>query len=342
MIIYLATNKKNGKRYLGATRHSLAHRRNQHWHDANNRNCCRIFGAALKKYGRDGFEWCVLATCSSLDEMASEEIRLIAEMRPEYNITVGGQGVFGVPYTEARRAKLSKSLTGRKLSPDHRAKNAARLADMRAQRHRAVVCLNDGVFYASCKDAAHTYSITHSNVRAVAEGGQATTKGGLSFHFSDAPMSREECDARIRWLLDRKADGIRRSEESRRRPVLCLTDGREFPYALAAADFYGMTASNVKALCYDGGTSQGGLSFTFVGCAPVLKKGLTPESAARQEAARRRGVLKNSKRVICLDDNTVYDSISDAARAIGRCVESVSASIRRNGRTGGKAFKFVE
>ena len=232
-------------------------------------------------------------------------------------------------------------MKGRKLSPERRAANAVHLRSLALTRHKSVVCLTDGKFFQSIKSAAEFYGLTHGNIRSVTSGLQART-GGLSFAMSSVPLSRADCDKKIGSLMEKRSQGIKRAEESRRRPVLCTTDGLQYPYALAAAQFYGVTESNVKALCYAGGVSKQGLSFTFAGCAPILKKGKTKEGAAAQEAARQRGVLKNSKRVICLDDNVVYESISDAARAIGRCVESVSASIRRNGRTGGKAFRFVE
>lgn len=345
MIVYAATNKINGKRYIGATKHTISARKARHWYDANGRNLCRVFGAALKKYGVDGFEWAVLKGCSSKEEMFREEIRLISELRPEYNITTGGQGIFGVPYTEERRAKLSRSLTGKKMTPERRVQNALLLDRLRAKCHRAVVCLTDGRFFSSCKDASDFYGVTHSNIRGVAERGQATTKGGLSFAFSDVPLSREECEVRIQNLMERKSAGIRRSHESRRKPVVCMTDGWNYDDARSAGDFYGLTAVGVRSLCLFGGTSRTGLRFQYIGQLPAQKKHSSPEERAvakeRQEMARQRGVLKNSKRVICLDGDIVYESISEAARALGCCVEAVSASIRRNGRVKGKRFRFV-
>lgn len=345
MIVYLATNKINGKRYIGATKHSLKHRWTGHWHDANGRNFCRIFGAAMRKYGRDGFDWSVLARCSSKEEMVREEIRLIAELNPEYNITIGGQGIFGVPYTEERRAKLSKSLKGKKLSPARRAANAERLRQLAPSRHKPVVCLTDGKFFPSCKAAAEFYGVTHGNIRAVTRGKQALTGEGLSFALSDVPLSPEDCQSKIATLLYKKEQNLRRAHSSKCRPVLCLTDGSEYRDAKTAAPTYGISASRVRQLCRFGGSTQSGFSFSLVGQKPVQKKHLTEvqiaASAALREAALRRGILKNSKRVVCLDDGVVYDSISDASRAIGRCVESVSASIRRNGRSGGKSFQFL-
>lgn len=342
-IVYIATNSINGHRYIGATKHDIPHRRRKHFSDAKaKRPYCRVFNAAIRKYGETSFVWEVVFRSVSIDDVMREEIRLIAEMKPEYNITAGGRGLIGLPRTKEWLEKMSIAARGKKLSPAHRASNAVRLQVLREKRHRSVVCLNDGKFYASCKDAAEAYGITHSNIRSVAEGGQATTKGGLSFHFSKAPMSREECDSRIQWLLTRKEKQIRRSQEGRRKPVLCVSDGTSYPDVKSAGAAYGLKPGTVGALCRGGGRSVSGFSFTFVGQSPVVKRGMSAEGRKKQNEARLRGVLKNSKRVICLDDNVVYESISDAARAIGRCVESVSASIRRNGRTGGKAFRFVE
>jgi predicted transcriptional regulator len=345
MIIYIATNKINGKRYIGATSRSVEHRRARHIYDSKNKNFCRIFGAALRKYGDDGFVWNVIAECSSKEEMMKEEIRLIAEMKPEYNITTGGQGVFGVPYTSERRAKLSKALKGRKMTPEQRVANLIVMRKLSVRHRRPVVCLTDGRFFTSCKEAAAFYGITHGNVRSVAGGGQAKTKG-LAFSFSKKPMTPAQCTAEIEHLEKRKETNIRRARSSKCLPVICLTDGKQYKDAKSAAPFYGITPSRVRQLCRFGGASGSGFMFTLVGHDPVKKKELSREQRlagiALRDAALKRARKTTSKRVICLDDNMVYDSISDAARSIGRCVESVSASIRRKGKAGGKSFRFVE
>ncbi len=345
MIIYIATNKVNGKRYIGATKHSLTHRRTGHWHDANGRNYCRIFGAALKKYGRDGFGWCVLKTCNSKEEMLLEEVRLIAEMKPEYNITLGGQGIIGVPYTDERRAKLSASLKGRKLSPERRARASEILRSFSPMHNKPVVCLNDGKFFPSCKSAAAFYGLTHGNIRSVTRGGQATTGGGLSFALSDTALSPEECENKLAALMHRKKANTLRARSSKCQPIICGI-GTRYKDAGEAARAYGISTARVRQLCVDGGTTRTGISFHLLGGTPVEKKQPDPakKAAARASvlAALCRAKLKTSKPVICLDDNVVYESISAAARSIGRCVESLSASIRRSGKCGKKRFKFVE
>jgi hypothetical protein len=344
-VVYLATNSINGKRYIGATKHTIAHRRMKHFADASGpRPVCRAFYAAIRKYGEDSFVWSQLVECATSADAMKEEIRLIAEMKPEYNITSGGQGVLGVPYTQERREKLSKSLKGRKMTPAQRAANAIWMKKLSLLKQRQVVCLTDGRFFESCKEACEFYGITSPNIRSVLTGNQAVTKG-LAFAFSDRPLSDHERFEKISWLQDRKIANIKRQRASKNQAVICLVDGTIYENARAAAVGYGVTAGRVRQLCHEGGTTLSGVGFALVSKGPVQKHGLTQEQRVAGKAARdsalKKCQLKTSKPVICLDDNMVYESISDAARAIGRCVESVSASIRRNGKTGGKRFRFV-
>lgn len=137
-IVYLATNRVNGKRYVGATSHALDFRRRQHEQAPNaKRTTCRYFHAAMKKYGSDAFEWMVLASCETFDEGLREEIRLIAEIRPEYNLTVGGQGTTGRVVSQAQRDHHSSVMKGRKRSAESIAKMiATNTGRKRAPEHR--------------------------------------------------------------------------------------------------------------------------------------------------------------------------------------------------------------
>lgn len=344
MIIYLATNKINGKRYIGATRHSIAHRRMGHWRDANGRNFCRKFGAALKKYGLENFDWEVLKTCESKEEMISDEIRLIAELKPEYNITIGGQGIVGIPYTEERRAKLSKSLTGRKKSRSELEKLLRSLEKAWVKNKKSIFCLTDGRFFGSVNEAAAFYNIRPSDISHVIAGEWQFARG-LAFIHSASPLSEADRIVRLSEVEQRKATRIRNAQRGRVKPVECTSDRMAYADAAIAAAHYGMTPGAVKALCYSGGRSQSGLSFKFVGENRVKKVRSAEEIArgiALRDAGRARGILKISRPVLCVESGAVYDSISAAARAVGRCIEAVSKSIRRNGRCGGRTFVFVD
>lgn len=59
MIIYCATNKTNGMRYVGKTACGLQKRKRNHESDAR-KDSRLYFHRAIKKYGADGFTWDVI------------------------------------------------------------------------------------------------------------------------------------------------------------------------------------------------------------------------------------------------------------------------------------------
>ncbi len=104
-IVYLATNRVNGKRYVGVTSKTLAKRRWQHENDAKRRvDSCPAFHAALRKHEWQ-FSWEILGTFESLDDALRAEISAIADLAPEYNITAGREGSIRVWTAAARRPK---------------------------------------------------------------------------------------------------------------------------------------------------------------------------------------------------------------------------------------------
>lgn len=61
MLIYIATNKINGKQYVGQTVSSLKVRKRSHRHEAKkNKNNGMYITKAIRKYGMDGFDWTIL------------------------------------------------------------------------------------------------------------------------------------------------------------------------------------------------------------------------------------------------------------------------------------------
>lgn len=98
MIIYMATNKINGKMYIGQTIMSLTKRRQAHY-DAAKRGSKTHFHKAIRKYGRDVFEWTILETASSRKRLSDLETKYINEynsIKKGYNEAEGGFG--GSPF----------------------------------------------------------------------------------------------------------------------------------------------------------------------------------------------------------------------------------------------------
>ena len=98
MLIYKATNKHNGKCYIGQTRQTLAQRRESHLAAAGNfPKKGRYFQWALREFGEDAFVWEVLCRCTTakeLDKREREFIRQHGSDDPDrgYNLAQGGGG----------------------------------------------------------------------------------------------------------------------------------------------------------------------------------------------------------------------------------------------------------
>lgn len=205
-IIYKAVNKVNGKIYIGITIVGLSDRKSKHFYYAESGGKGK-FSAAIRKYGRDNFDFSVLAVCKNLEEARAEERNLISMMKPEYNLTRGGEGVWGRRHSEETRVKMSerakarknqraftkedieRSLAARAKNKSHRVRDAAHLASlqeicrkMQEMRSKSVICLTDeGKKFASLSGAARYYDILPANISRSCRKRRATSKGKLRF-----------------------------------------------------------------------------------------------------------------------------------------------------------------
>lgn len=128
MIIYLLTNRTNGKYYVGQTTQPLCDRLRQHAADAQ-RKTGRL-QQAIRKYGIDTFDVEILARASSYAELDELEKLWIAISGADksgigYNSTSGGKRFH---MTDEVRSKLSAAHAGKHLSEAHKAKLRGKVA----------------------------------------------------------------------------------------------------------------------------------------------------------------------------------------------------------------------
>lgn len=134
-VIYKATNKINGKAYIGYDTR-WPHRRSKHNHDAIKKECTLLFHVAIRKYGVDAFEWEVLLEDATLED----EIRLIAEHKTHahkgygYNLTDGGDSNLGWVMSDETKAKIAAKAMGNKrcLGRFHSEETKAKIRAKRA------------------------------------------------------------------------------------------------------------------------------------------------------------------------------------------------------------------
>lgn len=175
--IYIHTNKKNNKSYVGQTRQKL----NQRWRYGEGYKREPKFYNAIKKYGWDNFEHKILAICDTQEEANELEELFIKKYNSYiegYNLTEGG---YNNPsfYPEIRQ-KISQKISGKnngmynkkhsKESREKMRKSARSYWDNRTEEERqalsqrrmggknphakAVECIETGKIYPCARDAA--------------------------------------------------------------------------------------------------------------------------------------------------------------------------------------------
>jgi group I intron endonuclease len=119
-IIYKATNKVNGKVYIGQTIRGLSSRKSDHISTALRNVDNFYFHNSIRKYGSKSFKWETLCECSSLEDLNKMEkhyIDIYDTFESGYNMTIGGEGTLGHTLSEETKKLLSYNNKGRKLPP---------------------------------------------------------------------------------------------------------------------------------------------------------------------------------------------------------------------------------
>ncbi len=117
MLIYRVTNTVNGKVYIGKTVTTLGRRWTYHKYQAKVGGGCPHFGAAIRKYGPQGFMVEPLHTADTAEDLSRLEIQEIATHHSNdpsqgYNLTAGGEGLVGFHHSEKTKAVMRRKHRG--------------------------------------------------------------------------------------------------------------------------------------------------------------------------------------------------------------------------------------
>jgi group I intron endonuclease len=187
-IVYCATNKTNGKIYIGKTINTLQQRQKEHLFASKKKN--HYFPTALRKYGIENFNWEIIFESNNEDELNEKEISCIREFdstdrNKGYNMSFGGEGVR--PTEEVRR-RISESEKGKIVSQETRKKMSEaskgripwskgipmteetkkKVSASRkgiAGPRRKVMCLDTNVVYESMKEAGRQLHLQYKNIQ---------------------------------------------------------------------------------------------------------------------------------------------------------------------------------
>jgi predicted GIY-YIG superfamily endonuclease len=273
-IVYLATNKVNGKIYIGVTKRTLMQRASGHFTQAK-RGVKLVFYDAIRKYGRDSFEFEVLFEFNNYDSALDGERLFIKLLNPDYNVSAGGRGPQGVTWnisrrertmiglqaswTEERKRRMSEQNKGVKPSPKC---FSAINPDANC---RSVVCINDGKLFKGLKYAAEFYGISRKGISEMLSGRQ-THVGGFSFIYSEVPLPEERL-SELRDDLENRRRAHKKSLKdgatSKRRAVLLVNTGQVFCSGREASQITGVHPSRINQICAVGGKTRAGLEFRY-------------------------------------------------------------------------------
>jgi group I intron endonuclease len=133
MRIYIITNLVNGKRYVGMTSKTLDVRFAGHKADAR-RNKPWMLHKAIRKYGEDNFKIELLEETNAhdLDELGIVETSWIKKLKPEYNMSLGGEGNRGCDTSGEKNGMFNKkhTLESRALMSANRKGKGARPGEL--------------------------------------------------------------------------------------------------------------------------------------------------------------------------------------------------------------------
>lgn len=123
MIIYIVTNRINGKQYVGQTIQRFSQRKVDHLKKVRY-NSPYYFHNAMRKHGPDNFKWEIIAEgdCSpeTLNLLEMHFIQLYDTFNNGYNLTLGGDGgTLGYRHTEKTKKRMSKAKEGKYFGKDN-------------------------------------------------------------------------------------------------------------------------------------------------------------------------------------------------------------------------------
>jgi len=225
-IVYRAINTINGHSYIGVTTLQFRERLAQHFRLAFSRGGRSKFAKALRKYGLKNFRFEVIQKCQNMEEAFCEERRLIALWKPYYNLTAGGEGVVGRKLTARERRERSMRpgyWLGKKRDPEMVARTAAKLRGRKLEI------------------TPERYAVLVESARRMRE--------------HQKPHTPEQ--------TERQREIARYAASTRRRTVICLTDGKIFGSMSEADKYYKLHRGAVSEKILSGGRTRAGLRFAL-------------------------------------------------------------------------------
>ena len=259
--IYMLVCKANGKRYIGQSK-NIKRRLNEH---KNCKSFAPLICKAIAKYGWDAFDKTVLEFCP-VEELDEKEIYYIAELKPEYNLTEGGDSPKGYKHSPETK-ELLKQL----------AKKQWEVEDYQKLFKKPIICIDTGEIFDSVKSAAASVGVTHSCI-SMALTGSIKMAGGYRWAYLNPEDKFSEERRKNLWRANRgKKQSVedvekraaplrgktRKNFNTFSKPVFCVETGRIFASVKIAAESVGITPCFLSKVLHGKKKTAGGYHWKF-------------------------------------------------------------------------------
>lgn len=166
----------NGKYYIGITSSRVTRR----WNNGNGYRSSKYFYNAIQKYGWENIEHIIIATDMTREDANWFEEAMIRELNTTnrklgYNITLGGDGVKGVPCPEHKKERQRISMRGKGnhmygISLKGRSGEENPMYGKPAYNRKKVECITTGRIFDTVTEGASFYGTFRSDVSKVCKG----------------------------------------------------------------------------------------------------------------------------------------------------------------------------
>lgn len=256
----MLTCRVNGKRYIGQSI-NIKRRLNEH---RLGKSYSPIICKAIAKYGWDAFDKTVLEFCP-VEQLDEKEIQYIAELKPEYNLTEGGDSPKGYKHSPETK-EILKQLAKKQWEDENQKKLFK----------KPIICIDTGEIFDSVKSAAAKSGVTHSCISMVLNG-RGKTAGGYRWSYLNSEdkfseerrknmglanrgrkQSAEQVEKRVAHLK-----GKPRENYNSYKPVVCVETGRIFASVKIAAESVGITPCFLSKVLHGKKKTAGGYHWKF-------------------------------------------------------------------------------
>lgn len=308
MIIYKATNKKNGKIYIGQTVHTLKERNRIRKYGKS------IFDKAFRKYGEEGFDWEILETVDNIDLLNERETYWIefynsTDLKIGYNLKGGGSNAY---CTDLVKHKIGKAQIGKK---NHM--YGKKWGQSNASKR--IIDLTTGIIYESGTQAIALLGLKDDKIYRQCKG-LIDIDEPHKFRFvdeNDKPILTRADDPN--YINSPKIQCILKAREIKDRTILCLNDMKEYKSYQECGKAYNLSHQSIRGQCLAHHKNLHTVAFDLTrGSNLKFIFKIDYESWLKIKDVKIDRWLKTketcNKKIKCLFDGNIFESITQCAR----------------------------